>query len=130
MMKKIGFFVVLACLTAAFSQENYSLWSHYKNITVNTSASGANVTGNVLDFPMLVRLTSANADVFATALTGGTDIRFTKSDGVTHIAYQIDHWDSAGQNAAIWVHLDTAYGNSSTQSIRMYWGKSGSADSS
>jgi len=130
MMKKVGFFGILVCMTAAFSQENYSLWSHYKNITVNTSASGANVTGNVLDFPMLVRLTSANADVFAAAATGGADIRFTKSDGVTHIAYQIDHWDSTGQNAAIWVHLDTAYGNSSTQSIRMYWGKSGSADSS
>jgi len=129
MFKKIGLFGVLFCAVAAFSQENYSQWSNYKTLTLNTSASGANVSGNVLNFPLLVRLTSANADVFANSKGRGADIRFAKTNGV-HVPYQIDLWDSATQSAAIWVHLDTAYGNNTTQALNMYWGKSGSIDSS
>ena len=112
----------------AFSQENYSTWSYYKNITVNTTSSGANVTGNVTNIPVLVRLTGADSLLNLSAT--GADLRFTKADGVTRLKHQIERIDSAAQLAEVWVLMDTVYGNNSTQTLRMYWGKSGAADSS
>jgi hypothetical protein len=82
----------------------------------------------VAGFPMLVRLTAANMD-FAAAAADGADLRFTKSDG-TALAYQIDHWDAAKKEAAVWVALDTVRGNDSAQSFIMHWGKPGAASRS
>ena len=47
--------------------------------------------------------------------------------------YEIERWvDNDGNNdtAEIWVLVDTVYGNNSTQSFIMYWGKAGAVDSS
>ena len=119
-------FGILMGMLTAFSQENYGTWPYYKNITLNTSSSGSNVTGNVTKFPVLVRLGVADS------LNGinAANIRFTKADGVTRLKHQLERFDTALQVAEAWVLVDTVYGNNSTQSIRMYWGKSGVADSS
>jgi len=85
------------------------------------------VSGNVSRFPVLVRLNPSNFSGFANTHSGGTDIRFGKSDN-TALSYQIERWvDGAGNNdtAEIWVKVDTVYGNNSSQYIKMYWGKSG-----
>jgi hypothetical protein len=116
--------------TSLFAQENYGQWAKYRTLTVNTTAGGANTSGNVRGFPLLVRLTSAQADVFAQAKAGGADLRFTKDNGTTRLSHEIEQWDSAGQSASIWVRLDTAYANNSTQSLRVYWGRPAAADSS
>jgi hypothetical protein len=131
-MKKILVLSALACVLPALSQENYGQWTKYRTLTLNTTntSGGANTSGNVRGFPVLVRLTSSQADVFTQAKTGGADLRFTKSDGVTRLGHEIEQWDSAGQSAAIWVRLDTAYGNNNSQSIRVYWGRASAADSS
>jgi len=120
------FFAVLLGVLTAFAQENYGTWPYYKNLTINTSASGANVTGNVFKVPILVRLSAADSVNKLRA----ENIRFTKVDGVTRLNHQIERLDSALQVAEVWVLLDTVYGNNSTQTIRMYWGKSGVSDSS
>jgi len=65
---------------------------------------------------------------FAQALAGGLDIRFASSTG-THLPYQIERFDQAGQLAEIWVKADVN-ANDATQFITMYWGKAGAADSS
>ncbi len=115
---------------AVFSQENYALnWASYKAITLNTTATGADIAANQVDFPLLVRLGADQADVFATALATGADIRFAKPDG-THLRYQVENWDKTNQEAEIWVLVDTLLGNSSTQSLRMYWNNPQAADSS
>lgn len=129
MKTKIGILLTLI-YSASFSQEDFTQWAWYKNISINTTSSGANVAGTVTNFPLLLRLTSANADVFSQAATTGTDIRFTKANGTTRLRYQIERWNAGGQAAEIWVLMDTVYGNNSSQSVRMYWGKSGAADSS
>ncbi|MBD3391516.1 MAG: DUF2341 domain-containing protein [Chitinivibrionales bacterium] len=113
-----------------YQPEDYATWSHHADIILNTSASGANVPGTVYDFPVLVRLTSANADVFAGARENGEDIRFTKDDGDTPLFYQIERWDDAGEEAEIWVLADTVLGGESDQRIMMHWGKSGVASRS
>ena len=106
----------LGLLSLSFGQDNYGQWTKYREISVNTSTSGgASVSNNQRFFPMLVRLTNANF-VFASALSGGADIRFAKLDG-THLPYQIERWDAANQLADVWVLMDTVYGSNNGSEI-------------
>jgi hypothetical protein len=98
-------------------------WRYARHLFVNTTLSGAMITGDVFGFPMLVRLGSANFG-FSNAGLGGSDIRFTKADG-TPLSFQVERWDAAVLAAEIWVKLDTVKGNDSTQSFFMYWGNPG-----
>lgn len=107
----------------------YDAWTQNRTIRFNTKASGANVAGTVTNFPVLIRLTPAEAAVFTGAKAGGADIRFAKSND-TVLPYQIERWDATAQRAEIWVKLDTVRGNDSTQSIKMYWGNSGATSQS
>jgi hypothetical protein len=99
-------------------------WSLSKRVVFNTTASGADVSGNVFHFPVLIRLTSSNFD-FGQAKAGGDDLRFAKSNG-TPLSYEIERWDasqgSAQGSAEIWVNVDTIYGHDSSHFITMYWG--------
>ena len=93
---------------------------------MNTTVSGAGVDSDVYDFPVLVRLTESNFD-FSQAAENGKDIRFTSRNG-TPLLHEIEKWDGASRHAAIWVRIDTVYGNDSTQSILMYWGNPDAQD--
>jgi hypothetical protein len=130
-MKKL---LVLSAMAGLFAwpvgaQENYATWSQSRTYILNTTAGGANVAGQVLNFPVLVRLGAADSAIFTAAKAGGADIRFDKLSG-THLPYQIENWDAAGRSAAIWVLMDTVKGNSSAQNVRMRWGNAGAFDSS
>ncbi len=125
--------VVLTCtgLTPVVS-EDYTEWSDCQSVTLNTTPTGADVSGNVFRFPVLVRLDPGTFSFFGGTQPGGADIRFAKTDG-THLHYYIERWldcEDDLDTAEIWVRLDTVYGSNSVQSFRMYWGKSDAADSS
>jgi len=134
-MKKYSFLFLLLTAVTVFSQENYSTWSYYKTITVNTTNAngGANVATDRTNYPLLVRLSGANyAEVFAYAAANGSDIRFTKTNGVTRLPHQIERWNQGAQTAEIWVRMDSVFGNNPGSGItylRMYWGKAGAPDS-
>jgi hypothetical protein len=95
-------------------------WPHSKKLVLNTSATGAGITGNVYGFPVLVRLTKSDF-LFSEAEKDGKDIRFSKTSGAM-LPYEIEHWDSTNGNAAIWVTVDTILGSNDSQSIVMLWG--------
>jgi hypothetical protein len=99
-----------------------------KRIVLNTSASGADVSGDVTQFPVLIRLNSGNFN-FSQAKPDGADIRFATA-GNTPLPYEILHWDSGNRTARIWVRVDTIRGGDSVQSIIMYWGNGAARDSS
>lgn len=126
----VGETSVNVTITVLPPSEDFSSWAHSRNIVLNTSASGADVAGTVTNFPVLVRLGQAEAAVFSQTLAGGADVRFAKANGVTRLSYEIAGWNATAKTAEIWVKLDTVYGNNPTQSIKMFWGKSGVADSS
>lgn len=133
-MKRI-FGYASALLLAATVQaqvENYTAdWSQHKDLYISTGAIRANVPGDVTKFPLLVRLSSANFDAgFGQAKAGGADIRFTKANNTTRLHHEIESWDATAKTAAIWVLMDTVYGNTNNQLFRMHWGNSGAADSS
>jgi len=98
----------------------YAEWKYSKKLVLSTTSSGADVAKAVMNFPVLVRLTSSNFD-FSRSARGGADLRFTKSDG-TPLPYEIETWDSSAAAAAVWVKIDTVYGNDANQYIEMYWG--------
>lgn len=95
-------------------------WTYFRNINLNTTASGANIAGSVYGFPVLVRLTSSNFN-FSQAKAQGDDIRFAKANN-SQLAFEIERWDASAQVAEIWVKVDTVFGNDSTHFLTMYWG--------
>jgi hypothetical protein len=103
-------------------------WKYAQQVCLNTSTSGANVEGDALDFPVLIRLNSSNFD-FNQALADGADIRFTKTDN-TFLPCEIERWDAANRKAEVWVKVDTVHGNDSAQTIMMYWGNAAAANAS
>jgi hypothetical protein len=95
-------------------------WSYYRRIFLNTSPSGASVSGDVYGFPVIIRLNSGNFD-FTQARNDGGDLKFAGS-GNKSLPFEIERWDSAARKAEIWVKVDTVHGNDSTQFFMMYWG--------
>jgi hypothetical protein len=106
---------------------NYGAWTNRRSIVLNTTASGANVAGTVTNFPVLIRLGSAEAATIAAA-NGGNSLRFSKADNTTALPYQIESWSPTA--AAIWVKVDSIKGNNNTQVIRMHWGNGAAASES
>lgn len=104
-------------------------WRFSQKLVLNTTASGAQVFSDIVNFPVLVRLGAAHFD-FGDAAANGNDVRFAKSDG-TALPFEIEKWDSAGGEALVWVRVDTVYAGDSTHYFTMYWGAStGSATGS
>ena len=103
-------------------------WAVVRKININTSATGANVPGNVADFPVLVRLNASNFD-FAKVRKDGGDIRFTRPDG-KRLAYELASWNPDAGLADAWVRLDTVLGNTRIQSVYLLAGSADSTDAS
>jgi hypothetical protein len=103
-------------------------WKYARRFFLNTTTGGANVWGDVYNFPVLVRLSAGNF-TFTQANADGRDLRFTKNDG-TPLQYELELYDAGSFRAEIWVKMDTVYGNDSSHFITMYWGNPDAADSS
>jgi len=93
-----------------------------RNVYLNTTASGANVMANVPQFPVVIRLNGNNFN-FAEASSDGSDIRFTKTNGVP-LPYEIERWNPVADMAEVWVKVDTVFGDDSTHFVNMLWGAS------
>jgi hypothetical protein len=103
-----------------FSVKFPSNWKYSYLVHLNTTASGAGVSGDVLDFPLLVRLNGSNFD-FSLAADSGRDLRFAKTDG-TVLPRQIERFTKQDNAAELWVKVDTVHGNDSSQAMVMSWG--------
>ncbi|HON11403.1 MAG TPA: DUF2341 domain-containing protein [Chitinispirillaceae bacterium] len=100
----------------------YPQLRYSKKIYLNTTASGAGVTEDVKDFPVLVRLSGSTFD-FAQARADGKDLGFSVKDG-TRIAHEIEQWDAVKKRAAVWVRVPVVLGDNDSQYIVMHWGAS------
>jgi hypothetical protein len=102
--------------------EDYRQWAYSRKLTLNTTATGADVAQDVEKIPILVRLTKDNF-VFEQALIDGNDVRFEDPDG-THLDFSIERWSPLQKAAEIWVKVPKVFGASKADYITMYWGKS------
>ena len=98
-------------------------WSYRKAITV-TEQSG----NDLENFKFKISLDSSNFD-FSKANSDGSDIRFTKDDGISLLSHWIEKWDSSNQEATIWIRIPSISANSSI-TIYMYYGNSSASDES
>jgi hypothetical protein len=89
-------------------------------LRLNTTATGAGISSNVTEFPVLLRFSAENFN-FDEALPDGSDLQFKVRDNTT-LRYEIERWNLSSRRAEIWVTVDTVLGNDSSQSIFMYWG--------
>ena len=103
-------------------------WAYSQTITLDTTASGANVLEDVRQYPVAVLLDRSRFD-FDQARADGADIRFFDSAGKA-LPHAIESWDKASGSAAIWVLLDLVKGNSKDQSIVMKWGHASAPNTS
>ncbi|MBD3390377.1 MAG: DUF2341 domain-containing protein, partial [Chitinivibrionales bacterium] len=111
-----------------FDTDDYTTWSYQQKVFFNTTSSGADISSDVSQFPVPIRLDATNFS-FDQALDGGTDIRFSRNDG-THLLYEVERWDSAGQEAEMWVKVDNVEAGTKTQNIIMHWGKASATNMS
>lgn len=122
MSVRILFTMILASFLAsstAFSQDFAK--SRFRRVfELNTTASGANVTGNVYNFPVAVTLNEKNFN-FSEANRDGSDIRFSRTKDTGLLAHSVEHWDRENKTALVWVKVDVS-GNKSSQPIFMHWG--------
>ncbi|HEX3018737.1 MAG TPA: DUF2341 domain-containing protein [Chitinispirillaceae bacterium] len=95
-------------------------WQYSHELILNTSASGADIVDDLNNFPVLIRLSAANFD-FNKCMPNGEDLRFVSSTGKT-LFHEIEQWDRNGNQAVIWVKVDTILGNNAEQTITMIWG--------
>jgi biopolymer transport protein ExbB len=77
-------------------------WSLRKKITIDASASGANITDPIGTTPVLIRLHAGNFR-FASAKEDGSDLRFVAGDDKTPLKYHVEKYDPLLAEALIWV---------------------------
>ncbi|XSC43008.1 DUF2341 domain-containing protein [Bradyrhizobium sp. RDT10] len=77
-------------------------WQLRKKITIDASASGANITDPIGATPVLVRLHVGNFR-FSQAKDDGSDLRFVAGDDKTPLKHHIEKYDSLLGEALVWV---------------------------
>jgi hypothetical protein len=112
-------------LSDAVTSETLSTWGFRKAITVQDT----NVSGNLTDFPLCVKL-AADEDIGDEALATGYDIRFTAADGTTILDYERESWaGGAGTDATavFWVRVPLIEATGGA-TLYLYYGKAGASD--
>lgn len=103
----------------------FSDWNHARRISTDPSAAGIILSGDLIGFPLLIRLDTGNFD-FSQASPDGSDIRLAKSDG-RPLPFEIEFWDSLQSRAALWVRMDTLRARRPGAYIMLHWGNSGAS---
>lgn len=95
-------------------------WSVRKSISIDTSASGATISGPVGRIPLLVRLHDG-VFPFAQAMENGDDIRFIAADDKTPLAFHLESYDPLLGLGFAWVDLSDLQPGTKTD-IWLYYG--------
>lgn len=95
---------------------SYQAWEYSELFKINTSSTGAGISADVYNFPILIRLDSTSL-LFQHAKDDAVDLRFSKIDGITELPHDVELWDPVEKEAIIWVYMDTVYANSDAQQI-------------
>jgi biopolymer transport protein ExbB len=120
-------FAALALLLLALNaQANQAWWSNdwnfRKELTLDLSAAGANITGATSDVPVLIRLHIGNFGYFADTKSDGSDFRVIAGDDKTPLKFHVERFDAANQMAFIWVRVPRMVGGTATEKIFLYYG--------
>lgn len=95
-------------------------WSYRKQVTVDTTASGVNVSGAIGRTVVLVRLHGGNF-TFTEALENGADIRVVDGDDKTPLPYHIESYNPKDGIATLWVSVPAMNGGEK-KNLWIYFG--------
>ena len=95
-------------------------WQLRKKITIDASASGANITDPIGATPVLIRLHVGNFR-FGSAKDDGSDLRFVAGDDKTPLKHHIEKYDSLLGEALVWVAVPNLQPGAKTE-IWLYSG--------
>ena len=95
-------------------------WSMRKQISIDVSSTGANITDPIGSVPLLLRLHVGNFR-FASAKPDGSDLRFVAGDDKTPLKHHIEKFDSLLGEALVWVSVPNLQPGSKTD-IWLYYG--------
>ncbi len=112
-----GALLALPAVASAFWNHD---WSYRKQITINPSANGIALKGDLSEVPVLVRL-HEGVFKFTDANPDGSDLRFVADDDKTPLKFHVEKYDSVFNLAYIWVSIPALHAADKT-SIWMYYG--------
>jgi biopolymer transport protein ExbB len=104
-------------------------WPYRKQITLDASATGANIAGSAENVPVLVRLSLANFQYFNNLKPDASDLRAIADDDSTPLKFHIERFDPQAQIALIWVLLPKVNGSGKT-SFYLYYGNQNASSAS
>ncbi len=98
-------------------------WTTRRKITFNNSAS----TENLVNFPVLIQLSSSNID-YSKTQNSGQDIRFVDpSNDNLALNHEIETWNESGASY-VWVNVPQIDAGSTTDYIWMYYNNASAPD--
>ena len=97
-------------------------WAFRKQITLDLSATGADIAGTPVDVPTLIRLHPGNFTYFNDVQKEGADLRFVAADDTTALKYHIEKFDPVNQIALIWVRVPRLTGGTKSDFVYLYYG--------
>jgi biopolymer transport protein ExbB len=103
-------------------------WAHKQKVTIDTTATGAELKQEVAQLPVAVRLHSGNF-TFADAKPDGSDLRFMSADGKTPLKFHLEQYDAPNELAMAWVQVPRVPGNAKSAGFVVEWGKADAASS-
>lgn len=103
-------------------------WAHKQKVTLDTTATGAELKQEAAQLPVAVRLHSGNF-TFADAKPDGSDVRFMSADGKTPLKFHLEQYDAANELAMAWVQVPRVAGNAKAAGFVVEWGNADAAAS-
>ncbi len=104
-------------------------WSSRRQVSVDATATGADIKETVSDVPILIRLHAGNFAFFSELAEQGRDIRFLKDDK-TPLNYQIEAVDTLSEIGLVWVRLPQVRGGVADDKFWLYYGNQNAPDGS
>jgi biopolymer transport protein ExbB len=135
LMRRTGALLLLSVcfLSTAWAADSSNWWNkdwpYRKQITVDASATGANIAGSPENVPILVRLSLANFQYFTNLKPDASDLRAIADDDSTPLKMHIEHFDPQAQIALIWVLVPKVAGGGKTSFFLYYGNENASSDS-
>lgn len=123
-MRKLAAFLLLIVPVICHAWWNDE-WNFRKEITLDLSVAGANITGSPADVPVLIRLHLGNFGYFADTKPDGSDLRFIAGDDKTPLKFHVERYDATSNLAFVWVKVPRLAGGTATEKIFLYYGNTG-----
>lgn len=97
-------------------------WKYRKEITLDATATGADITSSPQDVPVLIRLSLGNFSYFSDTKPDGSDFRLIAGDDKTPLKFHFEKYDAANQMALLWVRVPQIAAASKSDKFYAYYG--------